>query len=279
MPNIVLQPATVPVDAPFPPSSAQVMMNFVAAYLQVSGLESISGVVIGISTPAAADRDKAWVKLDPSSLRALGLFTFTGGEWTAIPIVVPSSDGGPPVSPKKGEIYFDSLGGLQIYNGTVWTSNLFPSGTTAARPTDVPVNYLYFDTDIARLLRHTSAGWTTLDGAVGDIKMVDAADLEDALGKNPGWSEFTSIAGKFPLGSSETYSPQTEGGAESIAWSAKGTSAHGGSRESPAIGAITFNGEEVASTAALNNTPSPLGGGSFKLLPPFKALIFLRKEF
>jgi hypothetical protein len=124
-----------------------------------------------------------------------------------------------------------------------------------------------------------SAGWTTLDGAVGDIKMVDTTDLEDALTKNPGWSEFAPMAGKFPIGASTDYGASTEGGRDSISWSAKGTSAAGGSRESPGIGAISIDGTEIASRAQLNNTPTTLDSASFKILPPYRALIFLRKDF
>jgi len=279
MPNIALQPATAPVDAPFPPASAQALLNFVAAYTQVSGLETLSGIITGTTTPPASDRDKVWLKLDPASMRALGLFTFNGGEWVSTPIA-PEIGDDPTANPQVGELFFNTkYGALQVFDGSQWTSNLLPAGTTASRPTDVPVHYLYFDTDIGRMLRYTSAGWTTLDGAVGDIKMVDTTDLEDALTKNPGWSEFAPMAGKFPIGASTDYGASTEGGRDSISWSAKGTSAAGGSRESPGIGAISIDGTEIASRAQLNNTPTTLDSASFKILPPYRALIFLRKDY
>lgn len=278
MPIIALQPATAPVDAPFPPANAQAMLNFIAAYTQISGLETLSGIVVGTTTPAATDRDKAWLKLDPASNRAIGFFVFNG-DWVAIPII-PGTGDAPPANPQKGELFFNTtFSALQIYTGSQWTTNFFPSGTTHDRPTGVPVNYLYFDTDINRLLRSTTQGWTTFDGAVGDIKMVDSFDVNDALTKNPGWSEFTAMANKFPMGSSDTYGPTVEGGRDTIAWSAKGTSAQGGNRESPAIGAISIDGTEIASKANLNNTPTALDSASFKILPPYKAMIFLRKDF
>lgn len=276
MPTLAIQPATAPVDAPFPPASAQAMLNFVAAYLQVSGLENLTGVIVGKDTPSANDRDKGWVKLDPASNRALGLYVFNGS-WVPLPLVVPS--GSAPTSPRTGELRLNELKGVEIYDGSKWTTNLFPSGATAERPKSPATNDLFFDTDISRLLRSTTQGWTTFDGAVGDIKMVDAFDVQDALTKNPGWSEFTAMAGKFVMGSSATYGPTTEGGRDSIAWSAKGTSAQGGNRESPAIGAISIDGTEVAGKANLNNTPAALDSGTFKILPPYKAMIFLRKDY
>jgi hypothetical protein len=278
MPTIALQPATAPVDAPFPPASAQAMLNFIAAYTQISGLETLTGIISSTTTPAATDRDKAWLKLDPASGRAIGLYVFSG-DWVAVPLVAGVGDEAP-ANPQKGELFFNTkYSTLQIYDGTQWTTNLYPTGTTSARPSDVPVNYLYFDSDIGRLLRKTSQGWTTFDGAIGDIKMVDEQNEDTALTKNPGWVLYASMKGKFPVGWSDDNGPTAEGGRSSIAWSAKGTSAQGGNRESPAIGAISIDGKEIASKANMNNTPTSLDSGSFEILPPFKALIFLRKDF
>lgn len=278
MPNLAIQPATAPVDAPFPPASAQALLNFVAAYLQVSGLQNLTGVIRSTTTPVAADRDKAWLKLDPANLRPIGMFVFTSGEWIAVPLVVESGDA-KPAGAKKGELFYDAQSGLQIYDGSQWTTNTFPSGTTADRPKGVPVNYFYLDTDIARLLRYTTQGWTTIDGAIGDIKMVDTTDEDDAELKNPGWTVLTGMGGKFPIGASTDYGAGTEGGRSSIAWSAKGTAAAGGSRESPAIGAIAIDDKEIVSTPNRNNTPTAIDSGTFKIIPPYKALIFLRKDF
>lgn len=278
MPTIALQPATAPVDAPFPPASAQAMLNFISAYTQISGIETLTGVIRSTTTPAATDRDKAWIKLDPASNRAVGFYVFNG-DWVAIPLVAGVGDEAP-ANPQKGELFFNtSYSTLQIYDGSQWTSNLFPTGTTANRPSGVPVNYLYFDSDIGRLLRYTSQGWTTFDGAIGDIKMVDEQNEDTALTKNPGWILYAAMKGKFPLGWSTDKGPTSEGGRSTIAWSAKGTSAQGGSRESPAIGAITIDTKEIASRANLNNTPTALDSGTFDITPPFRALIFLRKDY
>lgn len=285
MPSLAIQPANAPVDAPFPPPSAQALLNFVAANLGISGLENLTGCIISATEPDATDRDKVWVKKDESSDRALGLFVYSGG-WLQIPFIVPSG-ANEPASPKKGELFYNTaLKALRFFDGTSWTTNLWPSGTTASRPESVPVNYLYFDTDIARLLRMTAQGWTTFDGGVGDVKMVDFADSEAALSNNPGWSIFGAMAGRFPLGVSEDITAQTEGGVTldemKVEWSAQRRSASGGAREPSAtfIAELTINGVAATADGTKAEAMSKIGTDkTVNLKPPFKALYFLRKEF
>lgn len=279
MPNLAIQPATAPVDAPFPPASAQAMLNFVAAYLSISGLENLEGFVKSASSPAAEDQNRAWLRLDPSSGRPLGIYVFNG-EWTAVPLVVQSGEE-TPTAPKKGELFFDVNGGLQVYDGSQWTSNLVPTGTTAKRPESPSIHSLYYDTDISRLLRYTSQGWSTADGAIGDVKMVDADDEDEALTRNPGWVVYAAMAGRFPVGASETYAAQTSGGSESVAWSAKGRSAQGGAREASAsfIASLSIDGTEVVADGKAMPSLTAVGSGTFKITPPYRALIFIRKDF
>ena len=279
MPNLAIQPANAPVDAPFPPVSAQAMLNFVAAYLQISGLENRQGIIKSSTAPAVDDQDKAWLRLDPSTNRPLGIYAYTG-EWTPIPLVVQSGET-TPSGPKKGELFFNSQLGLLVYDGSQWTSNLFPTGTTANRPKDVPINHLYFDTDISRLLRYTTLGWTTFDGAVGDLKMVDAADEDEALTKNPGWVVYSAMQGRFPIGASDTYGAGSIGGSGTVSWSAKGRSAAGGSREASAsfINTLSIDGSDVTADMRKMDATTDVGSGSFKTVPPYRAVIFLRKDF
>jgi hypothetical protein len=285
MPILALHPATPPVDTAFPPPSAQALLNFVAAYTQVTGLESITGVVVGSSTPSAADRDKVWLKLDPASSRALGLQVFNG-EWTPIPVIVPAGEAAP-ASARAGELFYNvTLKALQVYTGSEWTTNLQPTGDRASRPSNVPVNYLYLDTEIGRLLRSTPSGWTTLDGGVGDIKMVDFSDPETALRYNPGWSVFAALNGRFPLGFSDTYTAQSEGGTTldqmQLRWAAQGRSASGGSREATAsfIAALKINDVEKRADGTKYDSLTSLGSDqTINLTPPYRAMIFLRKDY
>jgi hypothetical protein len=286
MPSLALQPAWVPSDAAFPPSSAQALVNFVAAYLAVYGLENLEGVLVQEAEPAAADRGKAWVKLDPSNQRPLGLYVFYSGAWGSIPFIIPSGEQ-EPGAPKLGELFYNTeLEALRMFNGTTWTTNLWPSGATGDRPDDVPSGYLFFDEDLGKLLRYTSQGWSTFEGGVGDIKMVDVADESTALQKNPGWSVFAAIAGRFPVGSSGAVPPQSEGGATldemKIDWAAQGRSASGGSREATAsfIAELTINGTAARADGQKLDALSALGATkTVNLKPPYRALIFLRKDF
>ena len=286
MPNIALQPTTVAVDAPFPPANAQALVNFVSANLRLSGLENLTGVVISATTPGAADRNKVWAKRDAHSNRVLGFYAYSGG-WLPIPAIVPSGTE-EPGGAKIGELFFNlTLGALRVYDGTAWTSNFTPAGTTAARPTAVPLGYLYLDTTIGRIIRYAgSAGWTTNDGGIGDIKMVDFADSVAALDNNPGWSVFAAMAGRFPLGATETIVPQEDGGVDleemKVEWSAQGRSASGGSREATAsfIGELTLNGVSARADGSAYPALTALGAAkTVKLTPPYRAVIFLRKDF
>lgn len=287
MPNIALQPGVVPSDQSFPPANWQVLMNVVASYLSASGLEQLQGITISSAEPAAADRDKVWCKRDGSSDRVLGFYVYTG-EWLPVPFIIPSGET-EPASPKRGELFFNTVHGtLRFYDGTSWTTNLWPSGSTAQRPAsdEVSVGYLYFDTTISRLLRNTASGWSTFDGGVGDVKMVDFADEDTALANNPGWSVFASMAGRFPLGQSEDFPAQSEGGATldemKFAWSAKRRSASGGNREASAtfIGELTINGIAKTADGTKADALSEIGQETeVNLKPPYKALFFLRKDF
>lgn len=285
MPNIVVQPATVPLDTAFPPENAQALLNFIAGYLQFSGLETLKGIIVATTEPAADDRDKAWIKQDAVSLRTLGIFTFVGGEWAAVPVTLPTGEE-EPVGAKKGEMFFNTkLNAVRIHDGTGWTTNFWHQCSSTDRPASARPNYIIFDTTINRALRWTGSAWTTLDGAVGDLKMVDFADTDTALTNNPGWEVFAAMAGRFPVASSDDLSPQSEGGATSIdelkvKWAAKGRSAQGGSRDADAsfIASISFNNVEAKADGT--KMPGLTDIGTEKTLnvqPPYKAVIFLKK--
>jgi hypothetical protein len=285
MPNLALQPGVVPNDEVFPPANWQVLLNVVASYLQASGLENLQGVIISATEPAAADRNKVWVKRDGSSDRPLGFYVYTG-EWLPLPFIIPSGEAGP-AGAKIGELFFNTLRNcVEVFNGTAWTTNLWPSGNTAARPTDAGVGYLYYDTEISRYLRMTSQGWSTFDGGVGDVKMVDFADEATALANNPGWSVFSAMVGRFPVAVSDDLPAQSEGGVKieemQLEWSAKRRSASGGNREASAtfIGELTVNGVAKTADGTKSDALTEIGQATtVNLKPPYKALYFLRKDF
>lgn len=290
MPSLALQPATVPVDTPFPPPNAQALVNFISASLSLSGLDDLKGVVVSTHEPPAADRDKLWCLRDPSSQRALGLYAYNGG-WLPVPAIIPSGED-EPAGAKKGELFFNTkLNALRFFNGEAWTTNVSQSGATEKRPdpASTPIGYIFFDTDINRELRMTARGWTTVEGGVGDIKMVNLARAEDALAVNPGWVVFSEMTGRFPLGAGDSegdFGPQAEGGVAldemKLTWSAKGRSASGGAREATAtfLSSLTLNGVEALADGKKLDAPTALlTDRKINLTPPYKALVFLRKEF
>jgi hypothetical protein len=284
MPSIVIQPTTVPFDAPFPPPNAQALANFVAASVRISGLETLTGIIVSTSEPTAVDRDKAWLKQDNVSLRVLGLYSYVGGEWTAMPVALPHGESGP-AGAKAGELFWNTAKkAVEIYDGVGWTTYLGHAGTTDKRPEGVRPNYRFFDTTIGRELRWTGSAWTTTDGALGDVKMVDYADTETALEHNPGWEVFAAMAGRFPIAPNDDISAQSEGGQKieelKVTWSAKGRSAEGGAREAGAsfLASITINGNEARADGTKMAGLTDIGSErNLNLQPPYKALIFLKK--
>lgn len=275
MPSLVIQPTTLPVDA----ALSQSMLNTIAASLQVSGLENLQGVVVSLDTPTAVDRDKVWLKLDGSG-RALSLYVYRG-DWTQLPLIAPNGEA-EPASPKKGELFFNTaISALKLFNGTVWTTNFFHTGTTSQRPTSVPEDYLFLDTEIDCLLRHTNNDWTTFDGRVGDVKIVSGISIGDAETRNPGWSVFTEMDGRFPIGASDTVPYDQNGGTTladlKLTVATEGHSAQRGNQEQPFVSTITVNGVPGASGASSGSKTS--ASTSVDLKPPYRAVIFLRKNF
>lgn len=277
MSNLFLQPATVPADTPLP-ANAQQLINLTAANLKPTGFEGVEGVIVSSTEPTAEHRDRVWFKKDPQSGRVVGSYVYKGG-WQPVPVVIPSGEN-PPAGAKLGELFFNTLTeALEIYNGTQWTTNFWDEGGKADRPKSPPLNYLFFDTDIGRLLRFTSQGWTTVDGGVGDLKMLIDVTDDEATERNPGWAIYAGFAGRFPRGRSDTVAVGEEGGREKILWAATGGAAHGLSREQPLISSITLDGKTEASRAGNGQAVNTSTNGEIPILPPFKAVIFLRKQF
>lgn len=154
--NPALEALTVPEGTEFPPT-VQALLDLIASYESITGLESFSGVNFGPTEPDEDNRDKPWFKTDDSG-NPIGWFSWTGSEWTTIP-----------VTPE--------------------------SGGTSDRPSNPLTGQLYFDTDINVMLVYERSQWRTLSGSPGDIKEVKASTIEDALTANPGWAQDTASEG------------------------------------------------------------------------------------
>jgi hypothetical protein len=256
------------------PTSAQEIVNLVLANTLVAGLEDLEGVIIGAPEPEPADRDKLWVRQDSGSGRVIGVYTYSGG-WIQVPVKVPTGEV-EPAAPQTGELFFNTkTGTLKLYNGTSWSSNLTPSGATSDRPTPVPVGYLFYDTDISRLLRYTSSGWSTYDGFIGEIRMTDSLTDDEVKARNPGWEVYTALAGRFPIGKTDDISAGEDGGRSAIDWSTDAYAAQGGSRDSGVITKISIDG--VAGTSVPNTTKTSTG--SFDITNPYHGVTFIKKFY
>lgn len=150
-----LSALSVPAGTEFP-ATVQALLNLIAQYEAIAGGATFNGVNFGDTTPAAADRDKAWIKTDASG-NLIGIFSWNGSAWVTVSLVV-------------------------------------PRGTTANRPASPDEGQLYLDTDINVILVYERAAWRTLSGSPGDIKFVQTALLADALTANPGWVELNEAA-------------------------------------------------------------------------------------
>lgn len=273
MADPVLKPATVPPDVPLPTSATQ-LVNLVAHYLSLEGLAGLQGVIISDTEPAVTDRDKAWVKIDPANGRAIGLFRYSGG-WKQLPLV-PESGENEPANPRNGEVFYNTKAkALKGYLDGAWTTELWHKGTKSERPTGVPLGYLYFDSDIKRLLRWTANGWSTVDGCIGELRMFGGISVSEAEERNPGWSVYAAMSGRFPVGQNDDFDLNTDGGRDKVAWSAKTHSAAGGGRDQGVLAEISIDGTAATGSANSQSTKT----GEFSIIPPYRAVIFMRKEF
>lgn len=156
-----LQALTLPEGTEFP-GTPQQLLDLIAQYMAITGLNPFSGINYGDVEPGPDERDRPWFKTDGSG-NPIGWFSWNGTAWTPIPLAMPFGD-------------------------------------TADRPSSPTTGQLYFDTDINVALIFERSDWRTVSGSPGDVKEVKAATLADALTNNPGWSDDTDSAGRFILG-------------------------------------------------------------------------------
>lgn len=156
--NAYLQALTVPDGTEFP-GTVQELLELIAQYEEVSGLNPFSGVNFGPNTPDASNRDRPWFKTLPNG-QPYGWYSWNGSAWTLIP-------------------------------------NHYPAGPTADRPINAVSGQQYFDTQINCQLVYERGAWRTLSGTPGDVKFVAATTIEIALLNNPGWIQDPSSLGRL----------------------------------------------------------------------------------
>jgi hypothetical protein len=169
-----------------------------------------------------------------------------------------------------------------------------PSGVTFNRTPFETVGTLFYDTQINRVLIFTSNGWSTADGAIGDVKFTASLDESTALLRNPGWAIFEQLKGRFPIGAGQgiglTNRPVgTTGGDEESTITINELPNHthpngivsnapnnGGSIDGFGSNDAFGNDNYITSnTGGVDNAD----GDPFSNMPPYLALIALIKQF
>ncbi len=173
-----LQALLVPFGTEFP-GTVQGLLDLIAQYEEITGLEDFNGINFGPTEPTEDDRDRPWFKTDEDG-NPVGWYAWNGLIWAAIPIVL-------------------------------------PTGASGDRPSAPAEGTQYFDTTINTALIYLGGGWVTLTGSPGDVKEVRATSLAVALTNNPGWAHDTDSIGKVIAGSAADGSDnQTSAGADEI---------------------------------------------------------------
>lgn len=141
------------------PGTFQGLGDLLAQYFEIAGGETFIPVNFGSTTPDADHRAYPWFKTDAGGV-PVGWFSWNGSAWQQLQAPI-------------------------------------PHGTTAERPTTTAVlGTLYLDDQIQAVLMYTGSAWVTQSGSPGDIKYCIAADLAQALSRNPGWVDFEQAAGR-----------------------------------------------------------------------------------
>lgn len=278
MADLTIISSTVPSDALLP-TSAQQLVNFVAAYIGISStdLANIEGVIISPTAPTnPADRDMAWLQTNAATGTPIAISIYNGG-WQQLPSIVQSGASEPASPPNYTLFYNTTTGALEFFEGGSWTTAFWPVGPTTGRPTAPAIGYIYYDNTIALLLKYTASGWSTVEGSVNEIKIIDNLAPAQVPTAWPGWIAHPGLAGNFPLGANTTFALGATGGRTSFPWSAIGSSAEGGARDTPLLSSITLDGTPAAGATGdgAGTTPS----GTVSIMPPWYGVTFIVKKY
>jgi hypothetical protein len=241
---------TLPNGTQFP-GTPQGLMNLIAQYLAIEGLDGQITINYGNTTPGIDERDRPWFKTDSNGV-PIGWFSWNGTAWQQMPVDV-------------------------------------VSGTTAQRPAGAE-GQLYFDSDINALLVFERSQWRTASGCPGDIKYVRScynggnaiADptIAQVLTANPGWAEWTPGAGRVigGTGTGSGLSERTlaqEVGTEEVVLTSNQLPAHthtvAGSARISADGNVSNPAGIIASYSSTNSGST----GSDEAHPNMQPTVFL----
>ncbi len=232
------------------PGRVQGLLNLIAEYMAITGLEDFEGINFGPTEPSEDNRDKPWFQTDEAG-NPIGWFSWDGAEWAPIPVTL-------------------------------------PFGPTSARPATPSTGAVFFDTDINVELIYERAAWRTASGSPGDVKEVKAASVAAALTQNPGWIADPDSIGKFIMGADDSTQGDTGGSLEATLVEANlpahhhddivltGSEADNGDAGNLAIVATT---QSVGLRTITGSTTGDTGNGTpFDITPPYIGYIRLVKS-
>ena len=102
--------------------------------------------------------------------------------------------------------------------------------------------------------------------------------VADALTRNPGWSEYTGLQGTFPMGYDNDHAAGTTGGRTSFAWSMQSGSDRLGD-EQTALWQLSIDGTSTQAYSSSKPVASSSTNGTVDITPPYRALVWLKKDF
>lgn len=155
-----LNPLLVPNGTEFP-GTVQGLLQLIAEYMEITGLEDFNGVNYGSVEPDPADRDKAWLRTDGGG-NFLGWYVWTGAAWTILPskaFVGTEEERTALASPQEGWMFHVVGTGLSTYTGSDWEWG-FPAANE-----DLVGDKFYFFPSAQSLVSTGSevAAWTDID--------------------------------------------------------------------------------------------------------------------
>lgn len=155
-----LNPLLVPNGTEFP-GTVQGLLQLIAEYEEITGLEDFNGVNYGSVEPDPADRDKAWLRTDGGG-NFLGWYVWTGAEWTILPskaFVGTVEERTALASPQEGWMFHVVGTGLSTYTGSEWEW-----GFPAANEDLVGDKFYLFPSAQSLISTNSAVGpWTQID--------------------------------------------------------------------------------------------------------------------
>lgn len=156
--NLTLSPLTVPFGTEFP-GTVQSHLQLISEYLEINGGENFETLVYGSSTPAEADRGKAWFKTNESG-KFLGWHYWDGAAWSLGPSYIKTGNTTQrnAISAEEGYPFYVTGSGLYIYTAGTWQRSVpETSQQSYDRHYFFPAHQALVATD------QTNIGWQDID--------------------------------------------------------------------------------------------------------------------